>query len=142
MFGKLLSLAASRLAASTIDTVERKIVWSAIGGIFFVAGLIFILMFSYFILAAYIGSLRAAGVLALACVVVGIVGFWMPPLLNWIERQASDADEKSSVAEFAETVDEEAHNAVDVLGPVQVVASAFMAGLTAGRSVRGQRHQT
>lgn len=142
MFGKLLSLAASRIAARTIDSVERKIVWSVIGGIFFVAGFIFVLIFAFYGLKGYIGSLPAAGVLALACAAVGIIGFWMPPVLNWIERQASDADDKSSVAEFAETVEEETQTAVDVLGPAQVVASAFMAGLTAGRSVRGQRQQT
>jgi hypothetical protein len=139
MIGNLIAFAVSRVATRTVNSLERKIIWSVIGGLFVAAALTFTLLSAFWGLQAYIGSLRAAGVLALASVLFGVIGFRMPLLLNWLGRQARSAEvAESSVSEIAETIDEEAQAAVDVLGPVQVVASAFMVGVSAGRSMRKQ----
>lgn len=140
MLGKFVAFIASRLASRTIDAVERKIVWSAIGGLLFSAACVFGLMFAFWILQAEIGGQKAAGVLAAACLVLAIIGFWMPSILNWFERQVERTQDENATAEnMSEKVDEEAHAAADYFGALQIVASAFMAGLSAGRSLRGDR---
>lgn len=139
MLGRLVAFVAGRFASRAIDAVERRVVWSAIGGLLFAAACVFGLMFAFWVLQSEIGAQKAAGILAAGCLVLAIIGFWMPSILNWAERQAeSTEDESTTTAEEAgEAVDEAAHAAVDYLGSLQVVASAFMVGLSAGRSMRG-----
>lgn len=138
MLGRLIAFIASRFASRAIDAVERRLVWSAIGGLLFAAACVFGLMFAFWVLQSEIGAQKAAGILAAGCLVLAIIGFWMPSILNWAERQAESTEDESTTAEEAsEAVDEAAHAAVDYLGSLQVVASAFMVGLSAGRSMRG-----
>lgn len=137
MIGKLVAFAFGRVAARTVDSLERRLVWSAIGGFLICAGAVFALVLAYSLLEAEFGTRTAAAALALGCIGVGLVGLWVPSLLDWADRSAGAST--SPAADIAETVDEEAHAAVDALGPMQVVASAFMMGLSAGRTVAPAR---
>ena len=139
MIGKLISYAFGRAASRTVDSLERRLIWSAIGGFMMSAGAVFGLILAYIFLESEFGARTAVASLAGGCIVVGAIGFWMPTLLEWLRRPTRTSTASST--EIAEAVDEEAHAAVDTLGPIQVIASAFMMGLSAGRSMSGT-HET
>ena len=134
MIGKLVAFAFSRVAHRTFDTIERRVVWSTIGALLAVATLVFALTFAFWLLQAQLGGVAAAAILAGACAILAGLAFAMPTVIDRIEERAED--DKSAVESMAETVDEEANAAVDYLGPLQVVISAFMLGLTSGRQLR------
>lgn len=130
---RFLAGAAQLLTGDVVESVERRLIWTALAAVLLVAGLVFVLTAAYVGLSSSIGSVYAALILAFACVAAGILGLYMPTVVEEVEDVM---EEDQSVAE---QVDEKAHEAVDLMGPLQVATSAFMLGMTAGRKVRGGR---
>lgn len=137
MIGKALTYAASRLASRAVDSVERKIVWGGLSGIFMVAALIFGLTAVFIYLQSHYGTMQSAIALTVGCAALALVVSWMPSILNRVEDYA-DADGDTPAEELADAVEEDAQRAVDLFGPLQVAASAFMLGLNAARSLKGR----
>lgn len=134
MIGNALTYAASRLASRAVDSVERKIVWGGVSGIFIIAALIFGLTASFVYLQAQYGTMQSAIAMMIACAALALVVSWMPTILNKVEKYA-EADETPG-EQLVDAVDEEAREAVDFFGPLQVTVSAFMLGLNAGRGLK------
>jgi predicted membrane-bound spermidine synthase len=136
MFGNLVAFAAQRVAGRAVDAMERRLVWGGFGAVLSLAALVFLLVAGFVYLQREFGTLSTAAIMAGSCALLGLLGFSMPSVLNWLERQAER--DKDPVSRIADEVDEEAHAAVDYLGPIQVAVSAFMLGLSAARGLRGK----
>ncbi|MBU1211208.1 MAG: hypothetical protein KJ587_08040 [Alphaproteobacteria bacterium] len=136
MIGKALTYTASRLASRAVDSVERKIVWGGIAGIFMIAAFIFGLTASFVYLQVHYGTLQAALILTIGCAALALAVSWMPSALDRIEDYADDTG--TPAEELAEAVDDEAKEAVDTFGPLQVATSAFMLGLSAARGLKNR----
>ncbi|KUO60554.1 MAG: hypothetical protein APF80_02535 [Alphaproteobacteria bacterium BRH_c36] len=134
MIGKALTYTASRLASRAVDSVERRIVWGGIAGIFIIAAFIFALTASFVYLQYHYGTLQTALALTIACAALALIMSWMPTVLDRIEEYADDTG--TPAEELAEAVDDEAKEAVDTFGPLQVATSAFMLGLSAARGLK------
>lgn len=131
--GSALTFLGARMAARTVNAVERKIVWGAAGAILVTTALVFLLIAVYQFLLPKIGAVASAGILGVACAGLGALAFFAPKILAWIEEQGRREDELDPM----KAIDEEAHAAVDQFGPFKVGMTAFMLGLSAGRTVRG-----
>lgn len=134
MLTNLVGYLGTRVAKRTVDNIERKVVWGATGAVLCTLALVFLMMAAYLYLSPWLGPVWSAVLLALICAIFGVAAFFAPSILTWLERQAHGEENGTMNA-----VDEEAHAAVDYFGPLQVGLSAFMLGLSAGRSVRGMR---
>lgn len=138
MLGNLLTFGAARLAGRAVDSMERRIVWGGLSGFLMLAALTFGLIAGFIYLQSHYGTMQAALALMLACAVAGLLVSFVPAIITKLENRArANAQANTTAAErLSETVDEQAHEAVDFLGPMQVAISAFMLGLNAGRGVR------
>jgi len=81
-----------------------------------------------------VGAVNAAALIAAGCLIVGLICLVMP----WaIERsEAMQQRNVSTGTAVAEVVEEEAKEAVDYFGALQVVATAFLFGLGAARRLK------
>lgn len=134
MLGRMGAYILTRAAGKAVDTVERHVIWGGIGGLLLTAAFVFLMTASFVWLQNEIGRQAAALALAGACVVLGLISFKIPALMEWSQRQT--AQHQSPVEEVKEAVEEEAQAAVDVLGPMRVAASAFLLGFGAARQLK------
>lgn len=130
MIGNLVSFVGARVAKRTVDSLERTVVWSAVGAVFCIIAIVFLMLAAYQYMSPSLGGALSAGLLALLTAVIGALAFYAPKILDWLERQVSEPADSMGM------VQEEAHAAVDHFGPFQVGLSAFMLGVTAGRTVK------
>jgi hypothetical protein len=135
MLGRALSYAASRLASRAVDSVERRIVWGSISAVLMLAALVFVLTATFVYLQAQYGTFQSAIILAVFCAALGFALFWVPSALDRIEELAVK-DDDGPAEELADAIDEEAREAVDTFGALQVAVSAFMLGLNAARGLK------
>jgi hypothetical protein len=134
MLGRVGAYVMRRVAGRAVDAVERRVVWTGLGGVLLLAALVFGLASLFVWLQDELGSQSAALIVAAACAVSGLVLFQIPSLLDSLDR--IPGENRDPVEEVVETVDEEAKAAVDYLGPLQVAASAFMLGYAAARQIK------
>jgi cobalamin biosynthesis protein CobD/CbiB len=136
VFGKLIAFATRRVTARAVDAIERQVVWTLVGGALLSAAGVFLMISLFWLISSELGPLAAAVILAGVCAVSGLIAFRVPGTIEEIEHHHED--DEPTTEKIAETVDEEAHAAVDYMGPLQVVASAFLLGVTAARTVRAR----
>jgi len=134
MLGNAVLYAASRATSTAIDNVTRRAMWIAVAAAFFVCGLVFALVLAFWVAQPRIGALYAAGAIVGACLIIGVCCLMMPTAIEWIERLRKR--ETSPVATTVAAVDEEAKEAVDYFGALQVVSAAFLFGLGAARRLK------
>lgn len=130
--GSALAFLGTRMAKRTVNTVERKIVWSGIGAVLGTIAVVFFLIAAYEFLIPAVGRVWGAGLLALVCALLGVLAFFAPTILAWLEKQFGEKEIKPM-----EAIHQEAHAVVDQFGPFRVGLTAFLLGLSAGRTVRG-----
>ena len=121
-----------RMAQRTVNAVERKVVWGGTGAVLATIAVVFVLIAAYESLLPVLGPVGGAAALAAVCAVLGALAFFTPQILNWLERTFREQEPKPM-----EVIHQEAHAAVDQFGPLRVGITAFMFGLTAGRTLRG-----
>jgi hypothetical protein len=134
MIGNAVLYAASRATSNAIENVTRRVTWTAIAATFLLCALVFGLMLAFWLVEARIGPLYAAAAIAGACAALGIVCLMMPSLIEWFENLRKR--KTSAVASTVAAVDEEAKDAVDYFGALQVVATAFLFGMGAARRLK------
>lgn len=130
MISKIVSFLGERVAKRAVNTLERTLAWSAVGAVLCIIALVFLMMAAYQYMASSLGYAPSAGLLGVFAAVLGVLAFFAPKIMDWLERQVAKP------AEPVTMIQEEAHAAVDHFGPFQVGLSAFMLGVTAGRTVR------
>jgi uncharacterized membrane-anchored protein len=134
MLGDAVLYAASRATATAIENVSRRATWMAAAAAFLLSALVFALVLAFWVAAPLVGPLRAAGTIAIACAIVGLLFLAMPWLIERIENMRRN--EASPAATAVSVVDQEAKEAVDYFGALQVVGTAFLFGLGAARRLR------
>jgi hypothetical protein len=134
MIGDAVLYAASRATHSAIDSVSRRMTWMAVAGVFLTAAMVLAIIAAYMVAEPRFGSLTAIGMIAGACVLAGLISLSVPAMIDKIE--ASRRSKSSAVSTAAAAVDEEAKQAVDYFGAMQVVGTAFLFGLGAARRLR------
>lgn len=133
MIGNIVKFLGERVAKRAVNTLERTLAWSAVGALFGIIALVFLMLAAYQYMAPLLGHPASAGLLGVFAAIIGVLAFFAPKIMDWLERQVAKPDEPVTM------IEEEAHTAVDHFGPIQVGLSAFMLGVTAGRTVRNAR---
>lgn len=136
MLGDILSYAANKAADGAVDMVARKASWFVTGALFLVVAANFAIVAGFWMLEPTLGSTGAALTIAGLCVVTGLICFSIPRLIAAVERARAPAADP--YAETVTAVEQEARDVVDYYGAAKVVASAFMLGMGAARSLRGK----
>ena len=134
MIGDAVLYAASRATHSAIENVSRRATWIAIAGVFLLAAMVLAIIAAYMVAEPRFGSLQAIGMIAGVCVLAGVVSMSVPAMIE--KAEARKRDKGSAVATTAAAVDQEAKQAVDYFGAVQVVGAAFLFGLGAARRLK------
>jgi hypothetical protein len=134
MLGDAVLYAASRATHSAIENVSRRLTWMVIAAVFLIAAMVLALIAAYLVAEPRFGTLQSLGIIAGGCLLAAFVSMSVPWLIDQAEkrRQANSSPMGSAVA----AVDEEAKQAVDYFGAMQVVGTAFLFGLGAARRLR------
>ena len=134
MLGDAVLYAASRATSTAIENVSRRAAWTVMAAAFLICGLVFALVLAFWLAEPHVGALRAAAAIAAACALIGLGCLAMPWLIERVEQMRRK--QASPVAATVAVVDEEAKEAVDYFGALQVVGAAFLFGLGAARRLK------
>jgi hypothetical protein len=138
MLGDAVLYAARRATSTAIEDVSRKAGWTALAGGFFLCALVSALVVAYQFLEPRFGMVNAISAISAACLLVGLICLALPNLIERAARRRLAAERSSApVATAIAAVDEEAKQAVDYFGALQVVVAAFVFGLGAARKLKG-----
>ena len=134
MIGDAVLYAASRATHSAIENVSRRVTWMAISGVFLIAAMVLAIIAAYMVAEPRFGPLGAVAIIAGGCVLAGLVSMSVPTIVE--KAEARRRDKGSPVSTAVAAVDDEAKQAVDYFGALQVVGTAFLFGLGAARRLR------
>ena len=134
MIGDAVLYAASRATHSAMDSVSRRMTWMAVAGVFLTAAMVLAIIAAYMVAEPRFGALQAIGIIAGGCVLAGLISLSVPAIIEKVEARRRNKSSPMSTAVSA--VDEEAKQAVDYFGAMQVVGTAFLFGLGAARRLR------
>ena len=134
MIGDAVLYAASRATHSAIENVSRRVTWMAISGVFLIAAMVLAIIAAYMVAEPRFGPLGAVAIIAGGCVLAGLVSMSVPTVVE--KAEARRRDKGSPVSTAVAAVDDEAKQAVDYFGALQVVGTAFLFGLGAARRLR------
>jgi hypothetical protein len=134
MIGDAVLYAASRATHSAIDSVSRRMTWMAVAGVFLTAAMVLAIIAAYMVAEPKFGSLTTIGMIAGVCVLAALISMSVPAMID--RADARKRDKGSAVATAAAAVDQEAKQAVDYFGAMQVVGTAFLFGLGAARRLK------
>jgi hypothetical protein len=142
MLGDAFLYAASRATSTAIDDVSRKAAWAATAAAFLLCALISALIVAYWFVEPGVGTVNAVAIISATCLLIGLICLSLPNVIERAERRRAAAARAaavraaSPVATTVAAVDEEAKQAVDYFGAVQVVGAAFIFGLGAARKLK------
>jgi hypothetical protein len=134
MLGDAVLYAASRATHTAIENVSRRAAWTGLAAAFLLCGLVAALVVAYWFAERYVGPLNAAALIAGSCLLVGFICLSVPSIVERME--ASRKQRKSAAETTAAVVQDEAKEAVDYFGALQVVGAAFLFGLSAARRLK------
>jgi hypothetical protein len=134
MIGDAVLYAASRATHSALENVSRRVTWMAISGVFLIAAMVLAIIAAYMVAEPRFGPLAAIGIIAAGCVLAGLISMSVPVIID--KAEARRRNKGSPVSTAVAAVDEEAKQAVDYFGALQVVGTAFLFGLGAARRLR------
>jgi flagellar basal body-associated protein FliL len=134
MIGDAVLYAASRATHTALENVSRRLAWIAIAALFLLAAFVLAVIALYLVLEPQFGPLRTIAAIAAGATLIGIICLSMPWFINRMEVRSRDHG--SPTANAVAAVDQEAKEAVDYFGAIQVVGTAFLFGLGAARRLR------
>jgi len=134
MLGDAVLYAASRATSTAIDNVARRAIWVAAAGVLLSCGLVLALIVTFWVTEPFVGAVNAGALIAAGCIAIGLGCLLMPWLIERIEHLRSKRT--SPTAATVAVVKEEAQEAVDYFGALQVVGAAFLFGLGAARRLK------
>jgi hypothetical protein len=106
----------------------------AVSGVFLIAAMVLAIIAAYMVAEPRFGPLGAIGIIAGGCVLAGLISMSVPVMIE--KAEARRRDKGSAVSTAVAAVDDEAKQAVDYFGALQVVGTAFLFGLGAARRLR------
>jgi hypothetical protein len=134
MIGDAVLYAASRATHTAIENVSRRVTWTAIAAAFLLAAMVLAIIAAYMVAEPRFGPLGAIGIIAGGCVLAGLISMSVPVIVE--KAEARRRNKGSPVSTAVAAVDDEAKQAVDYFGALQVVGTAFLFGLGAARRLR------
>ena len=134
MLGDAVLYAASRATHTAIENVSRRAAWTGLAAGFLLCGLVAGLIVAYWFAERYVGPFNAAALIAAGCLLIGVICLSVPSIVERIE--ASRKQRRSATETTAAVVHDEAKEAVDYFGALQVVGAAFLFGLSAARRLK------
>jgi uncharacterized membrane protein YedE/YeeE len=139
MLGNIVLYLANRAASGAAGSVSRWASWGAAAALFLASALVFALVALYWWLETQYGPIRAAGIVASGAAMAGVICLSAPAIMDAMERRAMarEREKVGPVGVTVEAVNKETEAAIDYFGPLQVLASAFLVGLSTGRKLRG-----
>jgi hypothetical protein len=137
MIGDAVFYAANRATHTAVESVTRRITWTAIAALLLSCALVLALIAAFWFTQPLVGAINAAALMAGGCLVVGLFCLTMPWLIERIEQIGKR--QKSPMATTVAVVKDEAKEAVDYFGALQVVGAAFIFGMGAARRLKGNR---
>jgi uncharacterized membrane protein YdcZ (DUF606 family) len=137
MLGDAVLYAARRATSTAIENVSRKAAWTSVAAGFFLCALVSALFVAYRFLEPRIGAVNSVAAISAVCLLMGLVCLSLPSMIERAERRRLSAERSASpVATTVAAVDEEAKQAVDYFGAVQLLGAAFLFGLGAARKLK------
>ncbi len=134
MIGDMVLYAANRATQGAVGNMARRASWGGVAIFLLLVGVVFALSVLFRILTERYDAIVAGTAIASVSIVLGLVCLAMPRVLDWLESRAKKPADP--VADTVASVKVEVAEAVDYFGPIRVVASAFMLGLGAARSLK------
>jgi hypothetical protein len=141
MISEVVAYAASRATSGAVENISRRAGWFALGGVVLLFGMFFAVLAAFWIIEPYYGMVQSAALVASACLVLGLLCFVIPGMVQAIQlrRAKQKIADGPPVNETLEAVNVEAAEAVDYFGPLRVMATAFMLGMSAAKQLRRAR---
>ncbi len=127
MIGDAVLYAASRATHSALENVSRRVTWMAVAAAFLLAAMVLAIIAAYMVAEPRFGALQAIGMIAGGCILAGLISLSVPVMIE--KAEARRRNKSSPMATAAAAVDQEAKQAVDYFGAMQVVGTAFLFGL-------------
>jgi FtsH-binding integral membrane protein len=137
MLGDAVFYAANRATHSAVESVARRATWMVIAAVLLSCALVLSLVVAFWYAEPLVGAINAGALIAGVCLVVGLICLSMPWLIEHIEQIGKR--QKSPMATTVAVVKDEAKEAVDYFGALQVVGAAFLFGMGAARRMKGNR---
>jgi Putative Actinobacterial Holin-X, holin superfamily III len=141
MISEVVAYAANRATSGAVENISRRAGWFAVGGVVLLFGLFFAVLAAFWIIEPHFGPVQSALLVASTCLFFGLLCFVIPGIVQVVQRRR--AKEKIAagppVNETLEAVNAEAAEAVDYFGPLKVMATAFMLGMSAAKQLRSAR---
>jgi hypothetical protein len=134
MLGDAVLYAASRATSAAVDNASRRVAWAATASGFLLCALVSALIVAYWLIEPRVGTLNAVAFISAACAAAGIVCLSLPRLIDGVKQRRSR--NRSPVVTTVAVVNDEAKEAVDYFGALQVVGAAFVFGLGAARKLK------
>jgi len=135
MIGDAVLYAANRATGDAVAKVSRSIGWYAAGVLMLIVAVGLVLTAIFWLLQPELGSVAAALVIAGAVGLLGGASLAVPSLIA--AREKAEELREAEVSPMAD-VSEEASQAVDYFGAARVLLTAFVLGISAGRTVKGR----
>ncbi len=135
MIGDAVLYAANRATGDAVAKVSRSIGWYAAGVLMLIVAAGLVLTAIFWLLQSELGSVAAALVIAGAVGLLGGASLAVPSLIA--AKEKADEQREAEVSPLAD-VSEEASQAVDYFGAARVLLTAFVLGISAGRTVKGR----
>lgn len=135
MIGDAVLYAANRATGDAVAKVSRSIGWYAAGVLMLTVAVGLVLTAIFWLLQSELGSVAAALVIAGAVGLLGGASLAVPSLIA--AREKAEELREAEVSPLAD-VSEEASEAVDYFGAARVLLTAFVLGISAGRTVKGR----
>jgi hypothetical protein len=141
MISEVVAYAASRATSGAVENISRRAAWFAVGGVVLLFGLFFAVLAAFWLIEPMYGPIQSAGLVAGACLTIGLLCFAIPGIVQVAQRRREKAKASAGppVNETIQAVNAEAAEAVDYFGPLRVMATAFMFGLGAAKQLRQTR---
>jgi hypothetical protein len=137
MIGDAVFYAANRATHSAVESVARRATWMVIAAVLLSCALVLALIVAFWFTEPLVGAINAGALIAAGCLLVGLACLFMPGLIERIEQIGKR--KKSPVATTVDVVKDEAKEAVDYFGALQVVGAAFLFGMGAARRLKSSR---
>jgi hypothetical protein len=141
MISEFVAYAASRATSGAVENISRRAGWFAVGGVVLLFGLFFAVLAAFWIIEPHFGPVQSAVLVASTCLFFGLLCFVIPGIVQVLQQRR--AKEKIAagppINETLEAVNAEAAEAVDYFGPLKVMATAFMLGMSAAKQLRSAR---
>lgn len=135
MVGEFFKYAVNRAVGGAVDSAARRASWLVAAAFLLIVGSIFGLIVLFWSLDRHLTPIAAGLLISAGCIALGLLCLTMPRFLDWLETEAAPPD-GDPVTETAAAVQEEMEEAVDYFGPVRVVGSALLLGVSIARTMK------